>query len=177
MTATHYSREEAVRRVAALTQDEWRKTFIYAQFLLKRSKEKLAFEELVDEAVARTLEGRRQWKIGMDGPSHFFGAMKSILNSWNRSAAFRQSVIINISAMIPETDYSFGDGHDELVERISEAAEGLITDGNLNEHEEQVLSALLSGEPTDSILHELGLGVDEYKHTVAVLVGKIGDDA
>lgn len=176
MSETHFNTEQAAEKLARLNADEWAKAFIYAKFILRRSREQVTFEELVDEAVARTLEGRRKWKIGLDGPTHLFGAMKSILNSWNKTALLKQSVFVNVASLVPETDYDLGMSHSDLVSRMSSVAEELLADGNLSEVEDQVLSGLLSGEDMESILQGVGLGIDEYRRVILSLVGKVGSE-
>lgn len=174
MSETHYTKGQATDKLANLTADEWTKAFIYAKFILKHSREPMSYEDLVDEAVARTLEGRRKWKIGMDGPSHLFGAMKSILSSWNKTARLKQRVFVNVTALVSETDYDLGMSHSDLVSRLSTAAEALLSDGNLSETEDHVLSGLLAGDDPESILQGTGLGADEYHQAVLSLVGKMG---
>lgn len=152
------------------------KAFIYAKFILKRSRERMDYEELIDEAVARTLDGRRKWKKGLDGPSHLFGAMKSILNSWNKTALLKQSIFVNVAPIIPDSDYDFGVSHSDLVNRLSAAGDELLGGGSLTEVEDQVLSGLLAGRDAESILQGIGLGMDEYHQTVLSLVGKMGSE-
>lgn len=173
MAATHFSKEEATQKLAELTRDDWLKSHIFAKFILKHSKADLRFEELVDEAVARTLEGRRRWKIGLDGPTHLFGAMKSILSSWNKSEGKRRKVLVNISSVMPEGDFGLGEADEEMIEILSSAAEHLIANGNLSDVEAELLSGLMAGEDAFTVTQRVGMAAEEYRQMILSLMDKI----
>jgi DNA-directed RNA polymerase specialized sigma24 family protein len=174
MAATHLTTQEATKHLAALTDDEWRRVYIFAKFLLKHSREDYRYQELVDEAVARTLAGRRRWKIGMNGPAHLFGAMKSILSSWNKSAKRRGNLLVSISDISPETEFEPGESYEDMIAALASRAAQLIERGVLGQVESKMLSGFLAGEDANVIAQQAGLSAKECRQVILSLINMIG---
>lgn len=78
-------------------------------------------DDLVSEAIVRTTGGQRRWKVGVDLMRHLREAMRSIVDSWDRSARRR---LLSGGAEVRSSDFlapagEDGDGAEALDRRAS----------------------------------------------------------
>lgn len=103
------SRAEIEHAINALTQAELNKLDAmaerYAWCLGRSARSK---EDLLQEAMVRTLSGARTWRPGVDFLRHMDKAMSSIAYSWHKAnveAPHLQSEIVSVSSSGEEVDH------------------------------------------------------------------------
>lgn len=177
MAGSHYSAVEARQKIKALLPHEWHKVVVYSRFLITRSRTPRDPTELQDEAVLRTIDGRRRWKIGMDGPSHLFGVMKSILHSWNKADVHAETAISKITSMEEHVrDVEIGDSDAHLAAELRQGLERLQNDKKLNSDERAVVTALLKQESHEGIISLLSNDTSRYKRILRSLAAYLTMD-
>jgi hypothetical protein len=106
------SHDEINAAIDALTDQETGRLLQYARWRMRglgRKSRGQNYEDLLQEAVTATLDGRRRWnKESVSFFNHLIGAMRSISNHWGErfdpGEAYLASEVINISPTGEETD-------------------------------------------------------------------------
>lgn len=131
---------------------------------------------LFNEAIARTLEGTRQWPLDLPFEVYIFGAMRSIAHGQRRSA---QAVSEIPECDLTSTDDEGSEGYFARIqgargtdETLIEKAEFAALEANLDElkshfagddNVELVLAALEDGTPRRVLVEDFGMSITEYE--------------
>lgn len=131
---------------------------------------------LFNEAVARTLEGTRQWPLDLPFEVYIFGAMRSIAHGQRHSAqALNEVTECDLTPADDEVSEGYfasfqgGSGTDVA---LIEKAELAALEANLDELKshfagddsvELVLAALEDGTPRRVLVEEFGMSITEYE--------------
>jgi len=131
---------------------------------------------LFNEAIARTLEGTRQWPSGVPFDAFIFGAMKSIAHGHRHSSqAVNEISECDLTAADDEGSEEYFarlQGAKGVDETLIEKAEAAALEANLDElklhfagddHVELVLAALEDGTPRRILVEEFGMSITEYE--------------
>ena len=148
-----FSVDEAEAAIYGLTAGEIMKLRLYARATLNLLPADLTEDDLIDEAITRTLEGSRNWNRKLGLVQHLFGVMKSLACDHRRtSTSIVQTAAIELDDA-PET---------ELVTPQATETSSIIENQQLIEH----FFRIFSNDP--NTLHVLeGLLLGESKSETA----------
>lgn len=85
--------EEAAAALQALTEADYARLSSFARtriLRIGRAADQRDHEDLLSEALGRTLDGRRSWYQPMSIVDHLFGAMRSVSSHWAETFATEQ---------------------------------------------------------------------------------------
>lgn len=89
-----HSLTDSESAIASLEQSDVIKLRLYARAKLVFNSRELSEDELISEALARTLNGDRRWNTSLTIVQHLIGAMKSIASDQRRTKSAKVEVLI-----------------------------------------------------------------------------------
>ena len=92
--AEAHSHQEVLSAVSRLPEEDFARLRTAARIWIRDLRLDAAAgdaDDLVSEAVLRTTSGQRQWKVGVDFFHHLRVLMRSIIDSWHKSAQRRRA--------------------------------------------------------------------------------------
>jgi hypothetical protein len=174
MAGKHYSVEEARERMASLSTEDWEKSLVFAKTVLKNARVRVSPRELLHEAVLRTLAGKRHWKSNLEAPAHFFGAMKSILNAWNKADVRRSNAMSRLrQSREDDDDLDLGYLDVELRAQLHKVADKMLNSpklsAKLSETSRAVLMGIVAGQAPHEIMRDLKIDAKKFRKAVLAL--------
>lgn len=178
MAGKHYSVDEARERMAKLSTEDWEKSLIFAKTVLKNARVRVTPRDLLHEAVLRTLAGKRHWKTSLEAPEHFFGAMKSILNAWNKADVRRSNAMSRLrQAKEDDDDLDLGYLDADLRTQLRKVADRMLDNpklsAKLSETSRAVLRGIVAGQAPHEIMRDLSIDAKKFRKAVLALSNRI----
>ncbi|MEW7850523.1 hypothetical protein AB2N08_17675 [Massilia aurea] len=163
------------RAICALTEPDILRLCKKARFLVAGMSDNNVMA-LFNEAVARTLEGTRQWPLDLPFEVYIFGAMRSIAHGQRHSTQalneFTECDLLSTDDEGSEGYFASFQGERGTDETLIEKAELAALEANLDELKghfagddivELVLAALEDGIPRRVLVEEFGMSITEYE--------------
>lgn len=175
MSGKHHTVDEARELMAKFSEEDWKVSLVFAKTVLKNARVKVSARELLNEAVLRTLADKRHWKKGMSGPAHLFGAMKSILNAWNKSDVRRSRAMSKLRRTTEDDDeLDLGYVDEDLRHQLHRMADQLEDDPGLSTTGRAVLKGIIAGQPPHEIMRDLKIDAKKFRKAMLALSNRIG---
>lgn len=153
---------DAERAIADLTAEEVIKLRLYARYRLIFRSHELTEDELISEAVVRTLDGIRRWNKKLGVLEHLIGAMRSIAGDQRRSKQAKSEIIVeDVECARPDepeeisSDAGVSLESEQTVSAIFEAFEG-------DYHSSLVIQGIINGEKRREALARTDMSEKEY---------------
>ena len=171
---THYTRDQAEQLLRAFTDDEIDRATLYSEQISGHAKGAYDPQDLLQEAYVRTLDGSRRWKVGMTGPEHLFGVMRSVQSSWlkrDKRAKKGQKALMTSLEMEDEelvTEWPV----EQLVE-VQQHAQQVLKSGKLTKLEQDVLAGFVAGLEPKAIMSKCGIDSKRYVEILLSLSARL----
>jgi hypothetical protein len=171
---THYTRDEAEQRLRALTNDEIDRATLYSEQISGYAKGAYDPRELLDDAYVRTLDGTRQWKVGMQGPEHLYGVMHSVQSSWLKrdKRAKKGTKALKTSLKVEEQELA-GEWPVEQLVDLQQSAQDVLKSGKLTQLEADVLKGFVAGLEPKVIMSSCGIDSKRYVEILLSLSARL----
>lgn len=136
----------------------------YARSRLVFNSRELSEDELISEALSRTLNGDRQWNIKLTITQHLIGVMKSIANDQRRKKSSKTEVLMSdLSHDNTLTQFEAADSTDETTQIENQnIIETIFTLFEGDSDSTMVLKDLLLGEKRSQTISKTGLSEKAY---------------
>lgn len=152
--AAKRSSEETALAIQQLSKADHAKLRRYADWKFFGTRGTLkgsSSEDLVNEAIALTLGGKRPWRVKVDIKTHLQGCMQSIVSGWYKTAARDKEL----------TDTHPGQGNPEA-EIAAHQAICTLQSRFKNVMERKILELLLDGWSAAEVKERLNINDDVY---------------
>ena len=156
------SQVDAEKSIADLSAEEVIKLRLFARHTLVFGLHELAEDELISEALVRTLDGTRRWNKKLGIVEHLMGVMKSIASDQRRTKRTKVEVL----SADPERSNA-GESEEACVDESSSLESEQVISAILkifsdDDHSKLVIQALIEGEKRRETLVKTGMSENEY---------------
>lgn len=136
----------------------------YARARLVFNSRELSENELISDAIARTLNGDRQWNLKLTIIQHLIGVMRSIAGDQRRTKSTKNEVLTSdLDHEDYQTPFEAADSTDETTQIDNQiAVEKIITLFEGDNDSTMVLKGLLLGEKRSQTILKTGLSEQAY---------------